>query len=94
MIEHSKRIETTLKNQQYLIAIPNTTQVIRLDDKVLQSKYATIQRVRIEECGELQPFMEFATKVSKFIEWKCNYCKVSKSSGAPHKRKHFLGGNG
>ena len=37
---------------------------------------------------------QFATNVSKFIEWKCNYCRVSKFGGAPHIREHLLGGNG
>ena len=39
------------------------------------------------------PEWQFATNVSKFIEWKCNYCGVSKSGGAPRIREHLLGGN-
>ena len=36
---------------------------------------------------------QFATNISRYIDWKCNICNELKSGGAPHIRDHFLGGN-
>lgn len=39
------------------------------------------------------PEWQFATNISRYIDWKCNICNEIKSGGAPRIRDHFLGGN-
>ena len=60
------------------------------------STQQTVQGIKRKNSGGKSPGPEwqFATNVSKFIEWKCNFCGVSKSGGAPRIREHLLGGNG
>lgn len=60
------------------------------------STQETVQGVKRKNSGGKSPGPEwqFATNVSKFIDWKCNFCGVSKSGGAPRIREHLLGGNG
>lgn len=39
------------------------------------------------------PEWQFATNISRYIDWKCNICNELKSRGAPHIIDHFLGGS-
>ena len=50
--------------RRHLIALPETTRVIAVDNKIKRGGYATIRKVRIEGCTEIEPFWEFAAKKS------------------------------
>ena len=50
--------------RRHLIALPETARVIPVDNKIMRGGYATIRKVRIEGCAEIQAFWEFAAKTS------------------------------
>lgn len=65
-----------LLRQAHLIAIPPTARVVPVDNVMRKGGYATIRKVRIEGAPGIEPFWEFAAKLSNQSETRPDLAKL------------------
>ena len=65
-----------MEGSRHLIPLPETAEVIRIDNKVIKGGYATIRRVKIRGCPGIPEYWEFAAKLSNMHATQPHLAKI------------------